>query len=185
MCVQPEAIGFRPLAESDMVLMHRWLNNPEVARWYGLAFENRTYPTLDEVRQHYAPNIRGEEPTHCYVIVSARELVGHIQSYRIGDHPGYARALDFDENAFGIDLFIGEDSARGGGMGCAVLRRFLEDEVFARVGAETALIAPNPENLRAVRCYEKAGFRHVKTVWVPEENGHEYVMALHRERNRA
>ena len=38
------------------------------------------------------------------------------------------------------------------------------------------IIAPEPGNKRAVRSYEKAGFRHVKTVFVPDSGEHEYVM---------
>ena len=46
---------------------------------------------------------------------------------------------------------------------------------------ETAVIAPNPENHRAIRSYEKAGFEHLKTVWVEVENEYEYVMVRSRD----
>jgi RimJ/RimL family protein N-acetyltransferase len=170
------AITFRPLAESDLPLIHAWLNNPEVARWYGLDLENLTRPTLNQVVEHYMPRIRGERPTFCYVIMSGPRPAGFIQTYRVGDYPDYARAIDYDDEAWAIDLFIGEDDHRGGGFASRALVRFLKSEVFSRTGVEVAVISPNLANKRALRAYEKAGFRHLKTVWVPQENAEEYVM---------
>jgi RimJ/RimL family protein N-acetyltransferase len=179
---QPAAgvITFRPLAEADLPLIHAWLNNPEVARFYGLDLENLTRPTLDQVVEHYMPRIRGERPTFCYVIMSGQRPAGFIQTYRVGDYPDYARAIEYDDDAWAIDLFIGEDDCRGGGFGSRALVRFLESEVFSRPGVEAAVISPNPDNKRAIRAYEKAGFRHLKTVWVPAEQAHEYVMVRRR-----
>jgi RimJ/RimL family protein N-acetyltransferase len=169
-------IAFRPLAEADLPLVHAWLNNPEVARWYGLGFENQTSPTLEQVAEYYAPRIPGEQPVICYIIEAAGRPVGFIQTYRIGDYPEYARAVDYDDDAWAIDLFIGEDDCRGGGFGSAAVSRFVETEVFSQPGVDTAVMSPNPDNKRGIRAYEKAGFRHLKTVWMPPENAYEYVM---------
>jgi RimJ/RimL family protein N-acetyltransferase len=174
-------ITFRPLHEADLPLIHAWLNNPEVAHFYGLDLENLTRPTLDQVVEHYMPRIRGERPTFCYVIMSDRRPAGFIQTYRVGDYPDYARAIDYDDDAWAIDLFIGEDDCRGGGFGSAAVSLFVEAEVFSRPSVEVAVISPNPANKRAIRAYEKAGFRHLKTVWVPQEKAEEYVMVRRRE----
>ena len=173
-------ITFRPLAEPDMPRMHGWLNNPEVSRWYGLGFENQTSPSLEEVAAYYAERMIEQPKVHLFIIESSGRPVGFIQTYRIGDHAEYARALDFDDNAWGIDLFVGEDNVRGGGFGARVIERFLEVEIFSRPGVDTAVLAPNPDNARGIRCYEKAGFTHVKTAWVEVEQNYEYVMARRR-----
>ncbi len=172
----PESITFRRMTADDLPDLHRWLNNPDVAAWYGLGVENARNPTLEQVREHYTPRIHGQTPTTPYAMLLDGALIGYIQDYRLGDYPGYAATLAYDNDAIGIDLLIGEDAHRGRGVGTAVLHRFLSDVVFVRPGAERAIIAPEPANQRAVRSYEKAGFRHVKTVFVLDSGEHEYVM---------
>lgn len=175
-----EDISFRPLREEDIPQMHAWLNNPLVAEWYGLGVVNVTFPTFEQVRDNYSQRITGEKPTFCYVILSGERPIGHIQTYRVGDYIEYSTAIDVDPEGWGIDLFIGEDDCRNRGLGSRILSRFLEREVFSRPGVELAVIAPNPKNERAIRSYEKAGFRHEKTVWVPEEGEYEYIMLLRK-----
>jgi aminoglycoside 6'-N-acetyltransferase-1b/aminoglycoside 6'-N-acetyltransferase-2 len=167
---------FRPLAETDLPLVHAWLNNPEVARWYGLDLENLTRPTLEQVIEHYMPRILGQMPTRCFIIMAGEWPAGFIQAYRVGDYPEYARAVDFNDDAWAIDIFIGEDGFRGRGFGSAAVSRFVETKIFSRPGVDTAVMSPNPDNRRGIRAYEKAGFRHLKTVWMPPENAYEYVM---------
>ncbi len=66
-----------------------------------------------------------------------------------------------------------------------MLRACLERLVFGEMEAPLAMIAPDPENARAVRSYEKAGFRPLKRVYVtdddPGNTGWELVMLLERE----
>jgi len=174
---------FRPLAEGDLPLLHRWLNNPEVARWYPMDGPGTDHPFLAQIIEHYGPRMRGGEgtdPTDCYVMLADGKPMGYIQCYRIGDHPEYAAEIDHDDDAWATDLFIGEDDFRNRGMGATILRAFIRDEILTRPGVETLMINPVPENARAIRCYEKAGFRHVKTVWVQSEESYEYVMTQTR-----
>ncbi|MEO8457436.1 MAG: GNAT family N-acetyltransferase [Chloroflexota bacterium] len=170
-------ITFRRLTDDDLALMHRWLNNPEVARWYGLGFENDTSPTLEDVEAYYSKRMLDQEPVRCCIIEADSRPAGFIQTYRLGDYPQYAKDIAYDDDAWGIDLFVGEDDVRGGGFGTRVIERFLEEEVWPRPGVTAAILAPNPDNARGIRCYEKAGFAHVKTVFIELEKNEEYVMA--------
>jgi aminoglycoside 6'-N-acetyltransferase len=47
----------------------------------------------------------------------------------------------------------------GIGHGSAIVRQFVE-ELFAE-GAPRVIIDPHPDNARAIRAYEKAGFREI------------------------
>jgi aminoglycoside 6'-N-acetyltransferase len=169
-------IAFRPLNFTDLPNITRWLNDPDVAPWYG-----EGDPTLEQLTTKYTPLIDGTEPTRGFIIVIDDRDAGYIQGYRIADHPEYARQIEVEPGAVGIDLFIGEAEYRNRGYGSAVLQAFLGNIVFGTMTAPVAIIAPEPGNLRAIRSYAKAGFRWIKTVYIhdpdePDNTGDEYVM---------
>lgn len=167
-------LGFRPLRRDDLPLMYRWINTPHVARWWDAA------PSLAAVEQHYLPAILDPRTTQCYAILLAGAPIGFIQTYVIDDHPEYAAAVDVGPDAAGVDLFIGEPELVHRGLGPLVLRQFVREIVFARAGVSRCVIGPAASNAGAIRAYEKAGFRHVKTVAVPGETEPEYLLALTR-----
>ncbi len=175
-------ITFVRLTRADLPLMHRWLNNPKVAEWYGVGDDNHGFPTLEEVVEEYAEEKLGPEPkNHAFIMHLDGRPVGYIQCYRLGDYPDYAKELDEDWDAWAIDLFVGEDDAREKGIGSRAIEKLLAEEIFSRPEVTTCYICPDPENRRAVRAYEKAGFRYLKTVWIESEKGHEYVMCRDRD----
>ena len=66
----------------------------------------------------------------------------------------------------GIDLFIGELDMVNHGHGSAFIRTFI-DRLLAS-GAPRVITDPDPENARAVRAYEKAGFVKDRMVDTPD-----------------
>ncbi len=172
----PDLIGFRPLTRGDLPQMHRWINqDPEVHQWY--------WPDAGPYEQlvvKYEPRLSGDTSTRSYIITYRSHSIGHIQDYLIDDHPGWARVVGAEERAAGVDMFIGEPEYRGGGRGTAILRKFVRQIVFARSDVESCVIGPDAENARAIRCYEKAGFRFYKTEIEPETGRSDYLMRLSR-----
>ena len=174
-------IQFRALEDADLTSLKRWLEDPDVAPWY------RTESTdIDALRAEYGEKICGEDTARGFIIRIDGRDAGYIQRYVIDDEPNYARQMQVDAGAVGIDLFIGESSARNRGYGAAVLRALLEQIVFGELDAPVAIIAPEPGNARAIRVYEKVGFVWQKTVHIvdeesPIDTGDEYVMRLTRE----
>ena len=123
--------------------------------------------------------MRGEDPTDLYVIRLDADPIGVLQSYRIDDHPEYSAQLALGRPAIGIDLFIGEAALVGHGHGPALIRAFLRDVAFARYGIDRCVIGPTLSNVAAIRAYEKAGFRFLKTYLEPDAREPEhYLMEL-------
>ena len=176
-------ITFVRLTRGDLQTMHRWLNNPKVAEWYGVGDDNHGYPAMAEVAAEYEENFVPDPKNEAFIIHLGGRPAGYIQCYRLGDYPDYAKELDVDPGAWAIDIFIGEDDAREQNVGSRAIELLLEGQIFSRPGVTTCFICPDPKNGRAIRAYEKAGFRYVKKVWIESEKGYEYVMI--RGRNTA
>jgi RimJ/RimL family protein N-acetyltransferase len=149
-----------------------------VRRWYDDVATD-VYP--DDTISEYRTAMRGEDPTDLYLIELDGRPIGQLQSYLIDDHPEYAAMVGLGRPAFGIDLFIGEPDLIGKGHGPALIRAFLRDVAFPRYAVDLCVIGPTRSNAAAIRSYEKAGFRFLKTYLEPESREKEhYLMELTR-----
>ena len=147
---------FHPMTVSDLPLMRCWLESPHVREWWG---EPNT--ELGYIRDM----IEDRDTTRPFIFSVNGEPVGYIQYWFIGhhqnetwiaDHPWLA---ELPSDAIGVDLTIGEAGLLSRGVGSAVLQLFTE-RLLAE-GHRTIIIDPDPANGRAVRAYEKAGFRAI------------------------
>jgi len=154
-------------------LMHRWLNDDFVARWWP------GWPRLEQVRARYAPRIEGTEPTRCFIAEIDTIPIAFIQCYYIRDWPDYAIG-DEAANSAGIDLFIADRTRAYQGLGPRIIREFLGCVVFAEFEVDSCIIGPAQNNYAAIRAYEKAGFKYLKTVSIPGELEPEYLMRIGR-----
>ena len=178
-------ISFRPLRRSDFPLLHGWLNAEHVrSGWYAPG----TYPpggySLAALNQDYGDSADGHGPVAAFIVGYGDDRVGYVQSYRVADFLDYAGPFADDPadaaTATSLDLFIGDAAYIGRGLGPLILRRFLHDVAFRPSDAQSVIINPDPANASAIRAYEKAGFRHVKTVVVPGQPKPSYVMRIGR-----
>ena len=160
--------------------MHRWLNAEHVARWYRV--RGISEPSFEWVTARYLSRIRGDDRTRSFVIMLGRRPIGYIQAYFIADDPEYAAQTHVEDGAAGVDMFIGEPELVHKGLGSPIMRRFLDEIVFGDMRAKCCIIGPEPENSAAIRAYEKAGFRYLKTVATPRGDAeYEYLMRMGRE----
>lgn len=169
-------IAFRRLSMEDLPLMHRWVNaEPLLQIWnHG---ETKTY---EEIVAKYEPRISGAEPADPYIILYDGRPIGYIQTYLWRDWPDYAQHMDLTEEAASLDVFIGEEAYRGRGIGSKMLVQFMREIIFANPDAASCIITPEVENVAAHRAYEKAGFRHWKTMNHPDEPTPVYFMRVGR-----
>jgi aminoglycoside 6'-N-acetyltransferase len=142
---------FRPMTAADLPLVKRWLAEPHVMQWWGDTYEQFELVSGDlEV-----------EAMEQFIVATDDRPFGYIQCYDpevwpdngLGDHPRGTR---------GIDQFIGELAMVDRGHGSAFIRAFI-DRLLAS-GAPRVITDPDPANARAIRAYEKAGFRRDRLV---------------------
>ena len=147
--VQPEnTYDFRPVTEKDLPMIAGWLREPHVAAWW-----DDPDKEVAEIREHI--DSVSVEPL---IVELDGRPIAYLQSYdphMEDDHP-YADQLF---GTLGVDLSIGPPELVGIGHGSAILRQFVE-ELFEE-GAPRVIIDPHPDNGRAIRAYEKAGFRAI------------------------
>jgi aminoglycoside 6'-N-acetyltransferase len=149
----PEYV-FRPMAAGDLSLVQRWLETPEVVRWWGqpdeqyaLVSGDLDHPDMDQ-----------------FIVAVDAQPFGYIQCYPLstwnqsfGPQPSAAR---------GIDQFIGEPAMIGRGHGSGFIRQFVDG--LLGQGIPRVVTDPDPDNVRAVRAYAKAGFRSERLVDTPD-----------------
>ena len=149
----PLRYDFRPLSAADLPLVARWLGAPHVAQWWPDSGQ------LQRICAHL------DDPSIDLFLVHADDRpIGYLQCYdphAETDHP----FADRPPGTRGIDQFIGEADMIDRGHGSRLTRAFVE-RLFA-AGAPRAVTDPDPANLRAVRAYEKAGFRRERTIDTP------------------
>jgi aminoglycoside 6'-N-acetyltransferase len=140
----PHVVSLRPIAERDIDALFRWLHDPEVVQWWGDPPADR-----EEVRAEYLePN---EAPTWRFIIQHNGRDVGLVQYW-------HAYADTHYRFSAGIDIFIGGPDARNHGVGTEAVRTLLA-HLFEVTGVHIVTIDPQTTNARAIRAYEKAGFR--------------------------
>jgi len=149
-------VTFRPLAETDLPTVARWLEQDHVKAWW------RDPSTLAAVEAHYLPAIRGEEPTDLFVVVDGTRDVGLVQSYRTADHPDWARTLAATGHALptsaGIDYLIGEPDIVGRGVGSEVVVAFTAHVLARHADVDRIVATPQLANRASCRVLEKAGY---------------------------
>ncbi len=165
----PGGVQLRPLADTDLPRLHRWLHDPHVLDWWG---GEDAAPTLDEVHAHYGPRIRAEDGVQAWIAFKtgpdgAEQAIGYAQSYTaMGSGDGWW-ADETDPGMRGIDQFLADGTRLGQGLGTQLVRA-LVDRLFADPAVTQIQTDPHPTNKRAIRCYEKAGFRAVKEIVTPD-----------------
>ena len=140
------AYSFRPAAAGDLPLLRRWLHAPEVVRWWG-----------DPREQFELLRADLSEPRMAMRIVSFNgRPFAYAQDYAVHAWP-QPHLTHLPQGSRAIDSFIGWPSMVGRGHGSAYLS-LLAQRLCAE-GAPLVAIDPAADNLRALRAYERAGFR--------------------------
>jgi aminoglycoside 6'-N-acetyltransferase len=134
-----ERVTLRALEEHDKPRLVEILEEPEVARWFGTG---SAAESADEFISD--PEVAG------FAIEAGGEIVGAIGFYE-EDTPDYRHA--------GMDLFLATES-QGQGLGREALQ-LVARHLFEERGHHRLVIDPAASNARAIKAYERVGFKPV------------------------
>ena len=132
----------RPITESDTSLIVFWRNKESVKK----NFLYRGDFTEETHRKWLEEKVKTGEVIQ-YIIEYKKQDVGSV----------YLRDIDYDNSSAEFGIFIGEDSARGKGIGTEATKIML-DYGHNQLGLHRIFLRLIAENTAAYKSYRKAGF---------------------------
>ena len=154
-----ESFRFLPLVEQDIPLLWEWMNRPHVAEWWDGAI------SLEVVREKYLPRTN-ESRVRAYLAIRDEIPLGYVQSWLVKDQGEEWWQPEEDPGVLGIDQFLANESDLGQGIGTAMVRSFVA-MLFTDPAVTRVQLDVDPANGRALRCYEKVGFRRCGAAETP------------------
>jgi RimJ/RimL family protein N-acetyltransferase len=151
-------ITFQKLSKEDMTLFLLWAKKPHVRdTWFTDGYES-----IDKYQQ----KIEGNGYDYGFIIYLADKPIGYIQcsdlyAYRTKCPIPKGLFINEDIGTYCFDLFIGEEEFLNKGYGTEIVKAFVT-KILAEFNAKKILIDPACSNKRAIRCYEKAGFKTIR-----------------------
>jgi RimJ/RimL family protein N-acetyltransferase len=130
-------IQFRPLTAVDFPMLLMWLQRPHIKQWWDDGDD-----TLEKVRAHYSSN---PETTWRFIVELDGADSGYFQYHR------------YNSRHIATDQFLANETMLGEGIGTRCLKAFIKLIIHSE-SVEYISVDPHPQNMRAIRCYEKAGF---------------------------
>ncbi len=148
--------GFRAMTAADLSMVNGWTYAPHVAQWWVEADGPAGPMTEADL---------AEPDFNAWIVLRDDRPFAYIQDYDPHLYPGH-HFSDRPQGTRGIDQFIGEPDMVGLGHGTAFIRRHVET-LFGN-GAPVVVTDPAPNNARAIRAYEKAGFAAYAEIVSPD-----------------
>jgi aminoglycoside 6'-N-acetyltransferase len=139
------AYQFRRFDTADLAMIRQWLAMPHVMEWWGDPDEQFALVSGD----------LAEPAMEQFIVATDARPFGYLQCYNLHAWPNPAFGPQPDGTR-GIDQFIGDPDMIDRGHGSGFIRSFVD--ALLRTGTPRVLTDPDPENSRAIRAYQKAGF---------------------------
>ena len=166
---KPDLVEF---LESDISTLVRWIPDQEfLCQWTANVFE---WPlTVEQILQHYERSTRPDSKLRIFKAVDrSGSMIGYIELNRI-DPLSRSAAL--------CRILVGPSGLRGQGVGTEMIQRVLKI-AFEKYKLHRIELSVYSRNERAIRCYERIGFRQEglsrDCVRIGQSWGSEYRMSI-------
>lgn len=163
-----EMISFEALRHEHFEQIAQWINMPHLAPWWS----EGKYWTVKDIEQKYQSYTRGykligdgQKSIYSHIILCAKRPIGYIQYYNTKDFPSTSYHFNTKENSAALDLYIGDPHYIGRNLGADIINKFLA--LYVWVHFDACYLDPQAHNTRAIRAYQKAGFKIIQEIKDP------------------
>lgn len=156
------AFTLRPLDPgADTGLVHGWMNDPEVARFWELAMP------AGRVAEYLCRQV-GSACSTPYIGELDGVPMSYWELYRADLDP-LARHYRARHGDAGVHLLLGLPAYRGRGLGARLLDAVAGWQLASDPAASRVVAEPDVCNVRSVRAFERAGFRRERDIDLPDK----------------
>lgn len=140
--------------ESEYRTLYKWCSDCSVYKY----FEQRIL-SYEEIVAKYKKRTQKDCDIFTKIIVYKNIPIGLIQYYELDLFDKKHFELGNYNKVVNVDMFIGEPSYKGLGIGSLVIKyigNYLINDY------DCVVLVPEVENINAIKCYEKSGFKKIK-----------------------
>ena len=154
--------------ESEFRKLYEWCSNEYVYEW----FEQRKL-SLEEIREKYINKLNlGKQ--ELFIIQYDNKDIGLVQIYKLEDS---IKELSNYNNIYEYDLFIGEKEYLNKGIG-AIIVNYINNLLKNNYNADVLVLRPFKNNIRAIKCYQKAGFKIINEYEDTDTVGNKEIISV-------
>lgn len=152
--MKDEKLELRQLidCDDDYKKLEKWYQEEEIYSH----FEQRILK-YKEIKEKYYPRTLKEAKIPVYMIEYDKAPIGIIQYQLINSENKKLYNINYNK-CYEIDIFIGELAMQGQGNGKKAIN-LLSKYLFKEKNAESLVMCPLKDNITAIKCYEKCGFK--------------------------
>lgn len=143
-------ISLRKLQKDDLNYFTKWWKDIDLIDLTSCNFD----PLSDEEVKEYFDDMLNSKSDNHWMIEAEGEIIGHINLSRR------------DNDWYETQIVIGEKDYLNQGFGPQAIRLMLEEAKNENI--DQIYLEVRPENTRAIRAYEKAGFEKIRTIKYPD-----------------
>lgn len=138
----------RPMTADEIPIFYQWATQSDATPFW---YEDGRIPTYEEFTRDWKRYyFDGSEPEKgsCFVILAGGKAIGQINY----------NAVNREGNSVELDIIIAEDVDKNKGYGTDALKTLVK-HLFQNMNIQLCWIDAVTDNTRAIRAYEKAGFK--------------------------
>ena len=161
-------INLRKLEDNDLDYqkIYNWCQNKDVYEW----FEQRIL-SFDEIKNKYQNKLLLNKQKVFIISLNSKDI-GLVQIYH----------YENKDNIYEYDIFIGENDYLSKGFGKVIIN-YIDNYIFNTYSAKSIILRPFKRNIRAVKCYQKCGYKIINEYDSTDTLGNkEVILVLLKER---